>query len=130
RVSGVRVPACPSRDRTRAGVAARLEVSRPVRLPARALRFNPPGLDCQASWVRPRPRDADLVAHLRLPVRPPRGELRTEVVDSPVRRLRRRDAPPRGSNLGDALGRPVPGLRLELPSGVPRRGTLDRDAPP
>src|SRR5207244_12727077 len=84
RVSGVRVPARPPRDRTRAGVAARLEVSRPVRLPARALRFNPPGLDRQAPWVRPRPRDADLVAHLRLPVRHSRVELRTGAVDPPV----------------------------------------------
>src|SRR2546430_15551221 len=126
----MRVPARPPRYWNRAGMAARLEVSRPVRLPPRLVRRDPPGLDRQASWVCPRPRDEDLVSHLRLPVRPPRGELRTEVVDSPIRGLRRRDAPPRGSNLGDAVGRPVSGLRLELPSGVPRRGTLDRDAPP
>src|SRR5439155_5237566 len=111
-------------------LAPRLQVPRPIRLPPGPLRIDPPGPDRQAPRVCSRPRDADLVAHLRLPLRDPRGELRPEPLEPPVHRLRRGDAPPGRSNLGDALGRPLSSLRLEFSPGVPGRGTLDCDAPP
>src|SRR5438094_9423118 len=111
-------------------MAPRVEVAGAVRLPPGPLRIDPPGPDRQAPRVCPRPRDADLVAHLRLPLRDPRGQLRAEPVEPPVHRLRGCDAPPGRSNLGDALGRPLSGLRLGFSPGVPGRGTLDCDAPP
>src|SRR5207249_7853635 len=124
------VPLRPPGDRARPRMAPRLEVPRPIRLPPGPLRIDPPGPDRQAPRVCPRPRDAHLVAHLRLPLRDPRGELRPEPVELPVHRLRRGDAPLGGSNLGDALGGPLSGLRLESPPGIPGRRTLDYYAPP
>src|SRR5213080_474763 len=111
-------------------MAPRVEVAGAVRLPPGPLRIDPPGPDRQAPRIRPRPRDAHLVAHLRLPLRDPRGELRPEPLEPPVHRLWRGDASLGRSDLGDALGGPLSGLRLEFPPGVPGRGTLDCDAPP
>src|SRR2546427_12615788 len=118
RRSGCRVPPRPPRDRPRARLAPRLEGACFVRLPTRPLRIDPAGPDRQTARIRPRPRDTDLGPHLRLLVRDPRPELRTAVMEPPVRRIRGRHAFLVGSAVGDPAYRAVPILRMGV---QPRR---------
>src|SRR3990172_5941779 len=125
-----RVPPWTPWYRTLPCLAHRVAEPRARRLSPDPPRGDPSGSDRQAVGHRAWARDPRLGAHVPVPVRGPRPELRPGVARPAVRRLRRRDPSAPGPDLAGVLHRALSDRRMGVPSRAVRRGLLVRHAAP